>query len=194
MLFFLISAVSKAQPDFSISGIIYDSLSRAPLPAAVVYPEGAAGGVSANLEGMYRLPLPRGKYVLVFSLIGYEKIKRQITLESDIKLNIPLMPVTSEMDEIVISGRHADENIRDTQTGRITLGKDDLEKLPYLLGEADPIRILQLMPGIQTAAEGNTGFMFAEERLIKISSYSITLSSITQVIFLVSFPYSTEVS
>lgn len=158
-LLFVISSVStRAQQSLTITGSIYDSVSREPLPATGVYLEGLSWGVTADINGQYKLVVPAGKHRIVFSLIGYEKVVRELTIDKDLQIDVALTAIASEMSEVVITGRHADENIKDTETGRVTLTHDELEKLPYLLGESDPIRILQLLPGVQTAGEGNTGF------------------------------------
>lgn len=42
-----------------------------------------------------------------------------------------------------------------TEVGGLTLTKKDLEKLPQFLGENDPLKAMQLLPGVQSSGDGN---------------------------------------
>jgi hypothetical protein len=46
-------------------------------------------------------------------------------------------------------------SIEETEVGGLTLTKKQLEKLPQFLGEHDPIKAMQLLPGIQSSGDGN---------------------------------------
>ncbi len=46
-------------------------------------------------------------------------------------------------------------SFEETEVGGITLTKKELEKLPQFLGENDPIKAMQLLPGIQSSGDGN---------------------------------------
>ena len=57
-----------------------------------------------------------------------------------------------------VLGKKDNENITDPQMGNIKLDMEELEKIPIIFGEKDVIKALQLMPGVNTAGEGSSGF------------------------------------
>ncbi len=49
-------------------------------------------------------------------------------------------------------------NTESTDMGRIELPIDQIKKLPVVFGEVDILKTIALLPGVQSAGEGNTGF------------------------------------
>jgi hypothetical protein len=141
-----------------LSGYIREAASDKALPGCTVFVEAVGRGTSADTSGFYNLTLPAGRYEVAFSFMGYRREIRHIDLQSSQRLNISLQSETTTLSEVEVTSSHPDESLTSTETGHIILQKKDIEKLPYLLGEVDPIRMLQLMPGVQTSGEGSTGF------------------------------------
>ena len=54
-------------------------------------------------------------------------------------------------------GTDPDEHVRGAQLGSVVLPIAQLRTLPALFGEVDPVRSLQLLPGVQSGGEGSTG-------------------------------------
>ncbi|GCC51092.1 TonB-dependent receptor [Chryseotalea sanaruensis] len=154
----IISWQTYAQGKFKISGIVIDAESGKALVGANVSVKNSTKGVIAGDSAAYQIWLSPGAHTLVFSFIGFGQKELEVIVDRSISLNVSLSPTVSNLDEVMITDNKAEENISKTEIGSITLSKKELETLPYLLGEMDPIRILQLMPGVQTAGEGNTGF------------------------------------
>jgi hypothetical protein len=59
---------------------------------------------------------------------------------------------------VVISGVKKDKNLTSAQMGTETLSIKNIEKLPVLFGEKDVLKTIQLLPGIKSNGEGNSGF------------------------------------
>ena len=57
-----------------------------------------------------------------------------------------------------VFSRSKREQLTLPQLGKETLSGDLVRSLPALMGEADVIRVIQMMPGVQTPSEGSTGF------------------------------------
>jgi hypothetical protein len=115
-------------------------------------------GAMVDEKGNYKLEVPHGEYAITFSFVGYENQTFNLTADRPLVLDVRLKSLTSVIDEVVISDRKPEDKITETETGLISFTKKELETLPYLMGEMDPVRIIQLMPGVHTAGEGNTGF------------------------------------
>jgi hypothetical protein len=69
-------------------------------------------GVLSNEYGFYAISLPRGKYTLVVSQLGYEKYKKQLALDSNLNLTILLKPANTLKEVVVESGRKNDNLLK----------------------------------------------------------------------------------
>jgi hypothetical protein len=149
---------SFSQTSSTLSGDVRDESNNKPLWGANVYIESLSRGTVVKENGTYELEIPNGKYTVIFSFVGYENKIIDITLEGSQDLSISLKPLTANIQEVIVSDKRAEDKITETETGLVSFTKEELQDLPYLMGEIDPIRIIQLMPGVHTAGEGNTGF------------------------------------
>lgn len=160
ILLVLISFVSnvEAQIKFAVSGSLKDAVTGLPLFGATVFVPERNEGAAADDRGYYRISLPEGSYTLIASLVGYEIQTIKISVNAQLKQDFILWPVATQMDEVIISGKRPEDNLTNTESGMVSISRKEMEKLPFLMGEIDPLRVIQLMPGVHTAGEGNTGF------------------------------------
>ena len=142
----------------TLQGNLYDAATGTPLTGATVYIPATTQGTTTDSNGRYTLTTERGTHTVIYSFIGYHSDTVTLTLQQPVTHTVKLQPVLTSIQEVTVSGQTATDRLNQTETGLITIRREDIERLPYLLGEADPIRIIQLMPGVQTAGEGNTGF------------------------------------
>ena len=63
-----------------------------------------------------------------------------------------------QLDEVVVDGFAASERIGSPQIGREQVVVERLTSMPSLLGEADLMRSLQLLPGVKAENEGSSNF------------------------------------
>lgn len=153
----LLNFSSIGQSTFTLSGYIRDSLSRETLIGASLNVKGQNKGVSTNSYGFFSLSLPAGSIVLTASSVGYLPVEFSVDLQKDIELDLSLMAKASLSQEIIISSRKKDANVRNAQMGKLDLSMNQIRSLPVIFGEVDPLKALQLMPGIRNAGEGNSG-------------------------------------
>ena len=157
-LFSTISTTAQT-PCCTLQGTLQDATTSTPLTGATVFVVNTTRGTTTDTNGHYTLALERGTYTVIYSFIGYYSDTVTLTLQQPVTHAIKLRPVLTTIQEVTVSDeRTAAERLNQTETGLITIHREDMEHLPYLLGEADPIRLIQLMPGIQSAGEGSTGF------------------------------------
>ena len=146
------------QEKFVINGNLKDQLTGEVIIRAVVRIEELPNlGVLSNEYGFYAIALPKGKYTLLITQLGYEKYKQQVTLEKNININIFLKPANLLKEVVVESGRKND-NLLKAQMGIETLDMKTINKIPVIFGEKDILKTLQLLPGVKSAGEGNSGF------------------------------------
>ena len=157
LFFFLINI--NAQQQFTISGTITDAKTGESLMGVNIFlKSNPQKGVVSNYYGYYALRLPAGTYTLIFSSLGYEQKEISIDLQKNIKRDIKLSPASETLDKVVISQKSKVRNVHSTVLGTHRLSVKAIENLPVLLGEKDIIKILQLLPGVKPAGEGQSGF------------------------------------
>ncbi len=156
----LFSLESKAQVKYTLSGYLKDASSGETLIGANVFDaEERSFGATTNLYGFYSLTLPEGKYKLEFSYIGYESVFAEINLVEDVNYNLEMkLKGFSAAEEIVVRAERQDENVNSADMGKVELSVDKIKNLPALLGEVDVLKTIQLLPGVMSSGEGNSGF------------------------------------
>jgi len=155
---FLFQAISiHAQEKFTISGTVKDSRSGETLIGASVRLLEAARGTSSNSYGFFSISAVSGEYTLQVSYIGYQPSIQKISLNQNFSLTIELKD-DNLLQEVVISSKAANEKITTPQMGLEKLNMESVKSIPVLLGEKDILKTIQLLPGIKSAGEGNSGF------------------------------------
>ncbi len=148
-----------AQVKHTISGYVKDGKNGESLFSAMVQVKETALGTITNEYGFYSITLPAGKYNLVFSYLGFDN--KEVTVDvskENQRLNIELGTSSITTDVVEITGKRRDANVQSTDMGKVEMTMEEVKKLPALLGEVDVMRTLQLMPGVMSAGEGNSGF------------------------------------
>jgi hypothetical protein len=158
LFFFLFNVLTaSAQNKYTINGYVRDSLSRETLIGASLQVKELSRGVSTNQYGYFSITLPEGEYTIVVSFVGYFPFEQKIKLNGDQELNFSLFSKSSLSQEIVISAKKRDANVKSAQMGQIDLSMNRMRSVPVIFGEVDPLKTLQLFPGVSNAGEGNSG-------------------------------------
>jgi len=153
----LIPFVIKAQNRFTISGFIKDSLNGETLIGASVAVQGQTKGISSNQYGFYSITLEEGDYIFVCSYIGYQPKIIRLKLDGNQQLNFNVLPKISLSQEVIVSSKKRDANVKNAQMGKFTLPIEQIKSIPAFLGEVDLLKTIQLLPGIRNAGEGSAG-------------------------------------
>jgi hypothetical protein len=126
--------------------------------AAVVVKELSGVGVVSNAYGFYSLTLPRETYTVLVQYLGFKTKIYLLLLDKDQIVNFELTPEPIKIGEVVVSGERTNANVTSTEVSAKKLELDEIKSIPVLLGEKDILKTIQLLPGIQSAGEGGTGF------------------------------------
>lgn len=146
-------------PRYTISGTITDAASGEELIGAVVLVKEKPGtGVVTNAYGFYSLEMPAGNYTIRVQYTGYTAFEKTVQLNSSQKLNVSLKAASKELGEVEIAAEKPDENLSRVTMGVEKLTAKEVKMIPVLFGEADLLKTIQLLPGVKSAGEGNTGF------------------------------------
>ncbi len=142
----------------TISGYIMDSETKEALIGANIFESSVKKGSTSNQYGFYSLTLsPSDTLQIIVSYVGYKPEAKKITTTTNLRLDV-LLKTSSMLSEIEIHASRNDDNVSKAQTGVIDVPIGDIRNLPVLMGERDILKVIQLLPGVQQAQEGTTGF------------------------------------
>lgn len=159
ILTFCISiCLMSAQENYTISGYITDAESGETLIGATALVKEIGNGAVSNEYGFYSISVPKGKYTLEFSYIGFGNVIKPFSLSANYKLDVEMSEMKNELAEVVVTAKEEDGNVREVSMSVNKLDITTIKSMPTLLGEVEIIRSLQLLPGVNSVGEGATGF------------------------------------
>lgn len=159
VLFFLtISAVSYAQEDYTLSGIVKEKSSGETLIGVNIIFNDILRGTTTNEYGFYSITLPKGTYNLEVSYLGYETVTTEIVLDKNIKANYDLAFASEQIDEVIVKSNNTSINLKKPEMSVHKIKINTIKEMPVVLGEVDIIKSIQLLPGVTSAGEGASGF------------------------------------
>lgn len=139
----------------TVSGTVTDKANGETLIGCTIYDQRTGKGTTTNAYGHYTLTLKGDSALLRISYMGYQTQQLPLSLTKNISLNVQLQP-SMELEEVVITaekptGRKA------SQMSAIEVPVEQIKAVPVLFGEADVLKALQLLPGVQSGSEGTAG-------------------------------------
>ena len=143
---------------FTISGEVRDSTSGETIVGAVVQLVELKKGITTNAYGFYSLTAPKGSYTLKISFIGYREYSTTLNLTKDTRIDVTLSDSKGITGKELVIEAERKRNTESTDMGRIEIPIEQIKKLPVVFGEVDILKTIALLPGVQSAGEGNTGF------------------------------------
>jgi len=142
----------------SLSGTVKDEANGEVLIGVTVYVRELKSGTNSNTYGFYSLSIPKGKYTVDFTSVGYETITRTINLSDPQQLNVELKAATKEIKEVVVTSKRKDSNVSMNLMSTRQVSIATIRKIPALMGETDLLKAVQLLPGVISAGEGTSSF------------------------------------
>ncbi|SDH27652.1 TonB-dependent receptor [Chitinophaga filiformis] len=145
-----------AQQKHTISGTIKSKAKGETLIGATVRVSGG-GGTTTNEYGFYSITLTDGKHQLEYSSMGLQTNHLDFFLRKDTVINISLEDESVSLGAVTITGTSTKRSLSTPQMGLEKLTTKEMKNVPVLLGERDAIKVIQLLPGIKSAGDGNAG-------------------------------------
>ena len=158
VVFSLFSLSLFSQEKLTISGTVYDQINNETLIGVSIYFPELNSGTSTNEYGFYSITVPKGTYKIQVSYLGYTSISETINLSEKLTKNFNLIEETESLDEIIIETDIEKVNVKSPQMSVNKLTSATIKQIPVVLGEADIIKSLILLPGVTSAGEGASGF------------------------------------
>lgn len=151
----------KAAAQFVVSGYVEDFETGERIPGAQVRLAGTNTGGITNDYGFFSIELPQGETQLETRSIGYKLLLSKIEISSEQSIVLKLNPA-DDLPKVIVDGR---ENTSELEYSSVTVDDDNLTEIsvrlprniPTLNGEADYVRVAQMLPGIQAQSDGFGG-------------------------------------
>jgi outer membrane receptor for ferrienterochelin and colicin len=156
-LLFWLPVVSFAQqPKYTVSGYISDEETGERLIGASIFDANSKLGTTTNAYGFYSLTLPQDSFTLVASYIGLASQYFKFYPQKDTALNIALMSAEN-MPTVEVVAEDMVQRIEERNLmSNISIPIEQIKAMPAFLGEVDVLKIIQLLPGVQSG-EGSSG-------------------------------------
>ena len=139
-----------------LKGKILDGKNSEPLAGAIIFHPQTGVGTTTNASGNYELDLPTGDHTLQVSFMGYEILNQKIKLIENGRGDFELFEETHNLEEVTITGDGSKAS--KAQMSMIKVNSRIMKELPVMMGEADIIKSVIMMPGVQSVGEMSSGF------------------------------------
>ncbi len=144
----------------TVSGYVRDAATGENLIGVAVVHPASGQGTATNTYGFYSLTVPATDSVrLLVSYLGYSRQTWATPAARSLAHDFRLKATSSELGEVKVVGSQATEERieRSTRMSTINVPIAQIKSLPKLFGEVDVLKVLQLLPGVQSGGEGQTG-------------------------------------
>ncbi len=115
-------------------------------------------GTTSNEYGFYSIELPSGKQTILVTAVGKKPLEKEITYHSDTRLDLILEDLSRDLETIIVRSDRRQRNLRTPQMSMERINVAEIRNVPVLFGERDVLKTMQLLPGVKSAGEGNSGF------------------------------------
>jgi hypothetical protein len=170
---------ASAQQTGVVAGRIADSVSGEPRRGALV--SLAAQTVSTNGDGRFIIArIPAGEHVVSVRAIGSRSVTRTIIVRAGDTTRVDIVMARDPLmlDAIRTDAPFAEREAFESKpnVGAVMLTARAMESVPRL-GEADVVRVVQLLPGVQAKNDFSTGFSVrggeSDQNLVLLDGYPI---------------------
>lgn len=155
LLFWVLLPLAVWGQNATVSGTITDVRTGETLIGATVLDTRSGKGTVTNAYGHYSLTLKKDSVSLKISFVGYEPQFLSFRLDKNRELNLKLSSSVT-LDEVTITAERTGD-VKSSQMSANVMTVEKIKSVPVMFGEADLIKALQLMPGVQSGSEGNSG-------------------------------------
>ncbi|MCS7074165.1 MAG: TonB-dependent receptor, partial [Bacteroidia bacterium] len=154
----IIQLNAQTPSKFTLKGYIKDAKTGEEVIGASIIVKDKNIGTYSNEYGFYSLTLPVGTYTLLFKYLSLKDQEKTIVLDKDQTLNVEMSDASVQLQTLEIAVEEKSQELKDPKMSVLSVDVAKLKTIPVLFGEQDVLKTIQLMPGIQFAGDGNTGF------------------------------------
>jgi outer membrane cobalamin receptor len=151
----LFGAVAALAQSYTISGSVVDKERGETLIGATVLDSRSKKGTVTDINGRFSLTLRADSVNLRVSYVGYAPEETNLQLEKNVTFHFQLKP-SVELKEVVITAERVND-VKSSQMSAYDVPIEQIKSIPVLFGEADIVKAIQLLPGVQSGNEGSSG-------------------------------------
>lgn len=149
--------LSGQEKKISVSGTVYDEQTGEALIGAHLFFQQDNSSSTSNAYGFYSITTTPGSYLLITNHTGYRSDTLRLDLNDDRLKNIYLKKEsTHTIQEVVVTAKG--KEISKSLMGVQKVSINELNQIPVIFGERDILKGIQLLPGIASGGDGNSGF------------------------------------
>lgn len=150
-----LSVVDTYAQAFSVRGYVSDAQTGTALMGAHVHEARSGVGTTSNMDGFFSLALASADTAFIqISYVGYHHEELVLTAPFAQIQSVELVPLSVMLDSVSVEAARWEDLM---QMSKVNISMADVETLPMLGGEADVLKAIQLLPGIQSGVEGASG-------------------------------------
>lgn len=142
--------------DATLTGSVKDIRSGEAIVGAIIFEEKSGASAVTDPLGGFSMKLPKGRHALKIKHLGMKTTMRNVIIYADGKLPIEMEEVITPLKEVVIQSNR-ESNVLGTQMGVQKLDIKMMKQIPLSLGETDVLKVITMLPGVQTVGEGTLG-------------------------------------
>jgi len=143
--------------EYNLSFKIVDEITEEPLQNVAIFIEPCSCGGVTDIEGKFSIKLPKNKYKISVSFVGFNDYIWEIELKSHLSLEAKLFKKEEKLSEVIVKAKRSDDNLELPQMGVIKLKQEELKKIPAAVGEFDVLRGMTLLAGVNNSGEVSNG-------------------------------------
>ncbi len=148
-----------AQKMYTVSGYVNDVLTGESMVGVKInLVSDAQINTVSNEYGFYSLSLLEGNHEIIFSFQNYSDKLVRVALTENTTKTIKLGQDVIELPEVRVKKSGLVDKTNQSSIGVERLNMNAVNKLPVLFGEKDMVKSLQLLPGVNSGGEGQSGF------------------------------------
>ena len=159
-----------------VRGIIRSASNGEGLVGATIYVKELELGTITDADGMFLLQIRPGQYTVSFNHMAMKEVEYGLKVLSDGRMDIALEDELIELQEITVMDQRRG-NVKGMLMGFERITSKSMKEIPVVMGEKDLLKIAQLLPGVQSAGEGSSGFNVrggsADQNMFYINNISI---------------------
>jgi CarboxypepD_reg-like domain/TonB-dependent Receptor Plug Domain len=163
-----------------LHGKITDLDTGDPLIGATIYFEEIKKGAATDVDGRFSFVIRPGKYTVEFKCMGMKDRRNYMEVFSGGDLSITMEKSVIALTEVVVQANRY-HNVKGTQMGFDRLNYKVMKEVPVVMGEKDVLKVIQMLPGVQSVGEGAAGFNVrgsaADQNMIYINKVPVYNSS-----------------
>ena len=140
----------------TIRGTVVNSSTGDPVPYAVIVDNATSSYAHSDRQGRYTIKLPKGENVLSFSEPTMDDLNIMVSVYDDASMDAMMNEKTITLNSAYITADSRASH-RIIKMGLEKLMMRTLKKVPTAFGEADVLKAVQSLPGVQSTGEASGG-------------------------------------